>query len=90
MSHYKALTANAIDSPVLFLNVDAPRLEIAEIADHRLAAARDLIGSIAGMTIHNADGNSLVAVCQAAHLLLSDASDLFHAANYQNKGGSHE
>lgn len=90
MNNYKALSANAIDAPVLFLNIDAPRLEIAELADHRLAAARDLIGSIAGMTIHNADGKSLVAVCQAAHILLSDASDLFHVAIYKKKGGNHE
>jgi hypothetical protein len=90
MSQYKALSANAIDNPVLFLNIKAPRLEIAEIADHRLAAAKDLIGSIACMTIHNADGKSLTAVCQAAHLLLSDAYDLFHVATFDKQGGRHE
>lgn len=90
MSQYKALSANAIDHPVLFLNLKAPRLEIAELADHRLAAAKDLIGSIACMTIHNTDGKSLTAVCQAAYLLLSDAHDLFQVATYNNNGGKHE
>lgn len=90
MSHYKPLSANAIDNPVLFLNTSVPRIEIAESADHRLAAAKDLIGSIACMTIHNADGKSLTAVCQAAYLLLSDAHDLFQVATYNNNGGKHE
>jgi len=90
MSQYKPLSANAINHPVLFLNAKAPRLEIAELADHRFTAAKDLIGSIACMTIHNADEKSLSAICQAAHLLLSDAYDLFHVAIYEKQDGHHE
>ncbi len=90
MSQFKALSSNAIDHPVLFLNTDAPRNEIAEIADLRLAAAKDLVGSIACMTIHTMDGSSLTAVCQAAHLLLSDAHDLFHIVAFKKHGGKHD
>lgn len=90
MSRFKPLSSNAIDHPVLFLNTDAPRNEIAEIADLRLVAAKDLVGSIACMTIHTVDGNSLTAVCQAAYLLLSDAHDLFQVASFKRNGGQHE
>lgn len=89
MSHYKALSCNANNHPVLFLNSGAPRAEIAESADHRLSAAKELIGAIACMTVSNADGKSLSAVCQAAHLLLSDAHDLFNVIAFA-KGGQHE
>ena len=82
-NRFKPLSSNAIDNPVLFLNTDAPRLEILDAANLRLSAAKDLIGTIACMTIQDAPDNALVTVCQAAHLLLSDARDLFMVGVYR-------
>ncbi len=80
---FKPLTSNFSNNPVLFLNTDASTIEIAEVADQRLVAAKDLLDSIACMTIQNVPDNSLITVCQATYLLLSDARDLFQVAIYK-------
>lgn len=82
MSQFKALSANTTTDPVLFLNAKATRTDIAENAQHRLAAAKDLMQAMACMTIQTTDNKSLGAVCDVAYLLLSDAQDLFNAYGF--------
>lgn len=80
---FKPLSSNFSSDKILFLNTEAPRLEIIDAATLRFTAAKDLISTIACMTIQDAPDNSLPAVCQAAQLLLSDAWDLFQVAIYK-------
>lgn len=77
---FKLLSSNFGTGEVLFLNTQAPRLDIIDAANLRFAAAKDLTGAIACMTIQDSPDNSHPAICQAAHLLLSDAWDLFQLA----------
>lgn len=80
---FKPLSSNFSSDKILFLNTEAPRLEIIDAATLRFTAAKDLINTIACMTIQDAPDNSLPAVSQAAQLLLSDAWDLFQVAIYK-------
>lgn len=82
MSQFKGLSGNISQDPVLFLNSKAAPIDIAENAQHRLAAAKDLMQAIACMTIQTTDNKSLGAVCDVAYLLLSDAQDLFNAYGF--------
>ena len=89
MQQFKPLGANITADPVLFLNPDATPTDISENAQHRLAAAKDLMEAVACMTVEQADGKSLVAVCAVTYLLLSDAQDLLNAYNFYG-GNQHD
>lgn len=84
---FKPLSSNFGTDKVLFLNTEAPRLEIIDAATLRFIAAKDLIDTIACMTIEDAPDKSLSVVCQAAQLLLSDAWDLLQVGIYKKGVG---
>ncbi|PUA27153.1 MAG: hypothetical protein B0W54_20210 [Cellvibrio sp. 79] len=86
-TQFKPLSGNFGTGEVLFLNTQASRLDIIDAANLRFTAAKDLIGTIACMTIEDSPDNSHPAICQAAHLLLSDAWDLFQEAIHKKDDG---
>lgn len=86
-NQFKPLSSNFGIGQVLFLNTQASRLDIIDAANLRFTAAKDLIGTIACMTIEDSPDNSHPAICQAAHLLLSDAWDLFQVAIHKKDDG---
>lgn len=91
MKHLKPLNAHSTSDPVLFIDTQAARADLAENADRRLCAAKDLLHSLCCMTItHGVDGSSLTAVSDAAYLLLSDAHDLLRAATANTGGKSND
>ncbi|PUA27006.1 MAG: hypothetical protein B0W54_19425 [Cellvibrio sp. 79] len=84
---FKPLSSNFGTDKVLFLNTEAPRLDIIDAANLRFTAAKDLISTIACMTIQDMPDNSITPICQAAHLLLSDAWDLLQVGIYKKGVG---
>jgi hypothetical protein len=79
-SRFIPLSENAVQAPVLMLDASAAYLDLQDCAEQRLHAARNLLLSISCMQIDIAESRDLVCLANAAHLLLSDASDLFSAA----------
>lgn len=74
------LSENASHAPVLLLDASAAYHDLQDCAEQRLHAARSLLLSISCMKIDIAESRDLVCLANAAHILLSDASDLFAAA----------
>ena len=79
-SRFIPLSENAAQAPVLLLDASAAYLDLQDCAEQRLHAAKNLLLSISCMQIDIAESRDLVCLANAAHLLLSDASDLFSAA----------
>lgn len=87
MKQLKPLNGQVSKDPVLFIDPQAARIDLADNASHRLSAVKDLMGALACMKIDNgADGNSITAIASASYLLLADAQDLLSAAT-ANAGG---
>lgn len=70
------------ESPALLVNNDAPRGTLMAAGDARLQAARDLLETTALAADGSADMGSHEArsLAWAAHLLTSDALDLYQAS----------
>ncbi|MCY1465259.1 hypothetical protein D9M71_833810 [compost metagenome] len=79
-SRFIPLSENAIQAPVLLLDTGASYADLQDCAEQRLHAAKGLLLSVTRMQIEIAESRDLVCLANAAHLLLSDASDLFAAA----------
>ena len=91
MKHLKPLSSHPTHDPVLFIDTQAARADLAENAERRLGSAKDLMHALCCMTIKNgADGDTVNAIADATYLLLADAHDLLLAATANTGGKSND
>lgn len=85
MSQFTPLSAHHFpdESPAMLVNSHAPRAALMAAGDTRLQAVRDLLETVALAADDSPDLGSRDArsVAWAAHLLASDALDLYQTAN---------
>lgn len=76
MDRYRPLTSNYSDTPTLFIDTHTPVANLQENANSRIHTASALLESLATITIGDCDAADLLPCIKAAHLLLSDGTDL--------------
>jgi len=85
MTQYRPLQSNLTQTPVLYLNLDAPVEDLHAFAVQRIKAARDLNHSLTCMSISNTCDRDVYHFAGAAYLLLQDGCDALDALQWRIK-----
>lgn len=74
MTRYIPLTTTP--TTVLFINPDAPLIDLHTVASERLRVVRNLMSCFNGTRKHDAEDNDLSHLAEAAGLLLQDSCEV--------------
>ncbi|WOE79925.1 hypothetical protein RZO07_01490 [Pseudomonas protegens] len=83
MDRYLALKSNFTDTPVLFIDSHACRVDIQTCAQQRLKATADLLETLTCLSFSQADPKDITHIVNALYLLAQDACDLLETAQLE-------
>lgn len=83
MNRYHPFTSNYSDTPALLIDTQAPLANLQECAITRIHAAGALLESLSSLASFHSDAADLLPGIKAAHLLLSDGSDILGVIEYR-------
>lgn len=83
MPKFSPLQSNPSETPVLYLDSEAPLADLQAFAAQRCKAARDLMWSVSGLDINETNGKDLSHFAMAAWLLLQDGCDALEVVGWR-------
>lgn len=83
MPKFIPLKSNLCESPVFFIDMDAPLSDLHDCAVQRCKAARDLMQSVACLSSDSSNDRDMSAFTTAAWLLLQDGCDALDAIGWK-------
>lgn len=83
MNRYHPLTSNFSTTPALLVDTQAPLANLQECATARIHAAGALLESLTSLASFHSDAADLLPGIKAAHLLLSDGTDILGVIEYR-------
>jgi len=86
MTDFIPLHSNLTNTPVLYLNPNAPASDLHGCAVQRFKATRDLMHSLNCLSLKGVHDQDLRHIVNAAHLLLQDGCDALDALQWRIEG----
>ncbi|WP_249678220.1 hypothetical protein [Pseudomonas abieticivorans] len=87
MTTFQAVTSNTTPTPVLYINAQAPLADLYEFADTGVRAVRDMVKSLASMSIRSGDDADLARFATVAYLLLEPCCNAFEIIDQRTHAG---
>jgi hypothetical protein len=87
MPTLQAVTSNTTSTPVLYIDAQAPLADLYEFADTGVRAVRDMVKSLASMSIRTGDDTDLAHFATVAYLLLEPSCNAFEIIDRRTHTG---